>query len=146
MERPQPEHLHPGKLRKRHLQCARMETEGMMTVKPVNGSIETLENSRQITECPESQLQHQELHLFCRRRQLPACQRHFTLFTTSVAASSRNGVSAAYSLLYRQQLADPDQLFRYGPRSEPIWQQRFCTGHRLWNLPAEQIICFRYQC
>lgn len=30
--------------------------------------------------------------------------------------------------------------------SEPIWQQRFCTGHRLWNLPAEQIIRFRYQC
>ena len=110
------------------------------------GSIETLENPRTDYECPESQLQHQELHLFCRRRQLPACQRHFTLLQHPLPPVQEMGYQPRTALLYRQQLADLDQLFRYGPRSEPIWQQRFCTGHRLWNLPAEQIIRFRYQC
>ena len=126
---------------------SRMETEGMYDGK--NQSTEVLKRwriPRTDYECPESQLQHQELHLFCRRRQLPACQRHFTLLQHPLPPVQEMGYQPRTALLYRQQLADLDQLFRYGPRSEPIWQQRFCTGHRLWNLPAEQIIRFRYQC
>ena len=70
------------------------------TVKPVNGSIETLENSRTDYECPESQLQHQELHLFCRRRQLPACQRHFTLLQHPLPPVQEMGYQPRTALLF----------------------------------------------
>lgn len=44
--------------------CPVWKPKACTTAKPVNGSIETLENPRTDYECPESQLQHQELHLF----------------------------------------------------------------------------------